>query len=191
MQYKTRNRRETAVDSRTVRAGVIAPSGFLAEWSETTEDMTGGTGAQMIDLFAFWNRPAYPNRRLRFESRPGVYFEKLNLTKAQPGDAEPWTLGFRFEVEGELDLIKRRVFNWSVFANGRFGGGWGRTKMNGVTVASTSFGYGWEVGTRAQLARWVISASWFDRTTELGGAERVHGVAYGVEGAMLLVGWRW
>ena len=189
--YKKGGSRNESVESRTFRAVVVAPGGFLAEWSATTESMSGGTKAEMLDLFSFYNAPAWPNRRLRFETRPGFYFEKLNLVGAQQGDAEPWTLGFRVDLEGEVDIIKRNWVNFSLFATGRLQAGWGRTKVSGTTVASNAWGYGWEAGLRGQIARWTLTASWFDRNTELGGSDLVRGTEYGFEGAMLMVGLRW
>ena len=145
LSYKTSgtgapNRKEK-VDANLYRAGYVGPAGFTIDWMRTTEDMTGGTSADAFDIFGFAARPLWPNRRLRFLTRPGGYWEKINLKGARNGDLEGWTLGFRFDVEGELDVIKRRRFNLSLFASGRIGGGWGNYKQTGIgSGRGTSWG---------------------------------------------------
>lgn len=189
--YANRAGRDERVDAVTYRAGFIAPTGLLVDWTSTTEDMAGGTSADWFDLFFFYNRPLWPNRRLRFEPRPGVYYDRLNMRGAVPGDTKPWTLGFRFDLEAEVDVVKLRTFNLSLFANGRLGGGWGRTRVGDARVGSTSWTSGWEAGVRVQYARIVGSLGWMDRRTELDGDPLVNGADYGFEGPVLLFGMRW
>ncbi len=194
-KYKTSGRggpgRRETTNANLYRVAYMAPMGAMIDFMHTTEDMSGGTSADDFDIWVFANRPLWPNKRLRFQSRPGGYFQKLNLKQAQPGDFEPWTLGFRFELEGEVDIVKAYRFNLSAYASGRIGGGWGRTKVNGVEDGTTSWGYGWEAGVRAQYQRWFLAASWIDKTTQMGGSSLYSEGEYGFAGGMLSVGLRW
>lgn len=195
LSYKTSGpgatNRNEKVDANLYRVGFVGPAGFMIDWLGTTEDMTGGTSADVFDIFGFANRPLWPNRRLRFQGRPGGYWEKLNLKDSRNGDLEGWTLGLRFEAEGEVDIIKARRFNLSAYASGRIGGGWGEYSRTGTgSSRGTSWGYGWEAGARVQFYRFFGSVSWIDRTTELepdfnGGAE------YGFAGGVIALGLRW
>ena len=133
----------------------------------------------------------YIDNRLRFATRPGGYWEKLNLKGARNGDLEGWTLGLRIEVEGEVDVIKARRFNLSLFASGRLGGGWGSYKLTGTgSERGTSWGYGWEAGARVQAYRFFGSLSWMDRTTMLD-PNNSGSADYGFEGGVIAVGLRW
>jgi len=195
LSYKTSGtgapNRNERVDANLYRVGFTGPAGFMIDWMRSTEDMTSGTSADAFDIFGFVNRPMWPNRRLRFQGRPGGYWEKFNLKGARNGDLEGWTLGFRFEGEAEVDVVKARRFNFSLFANGRLGGGWGDYKRTGTgSQRGTSWGYGWEAGARIQAYRFFASLSWIDRSTTLdpnasGSAE------YGFEGGVLAIGLRW
>ncbi|MHC4407529.1 MAG: hypothetical protein ACYS0E_07155 [Planctomycetota bacterium] len=190
-RYSNNTRGNEDVDAITYRAGFIGPASLVFDYTDTTQDMSGGTSAETFDLFFFHNRPLWPNRRVRFQSRPGVYYDRLNMRGAQSGDTKPWTFGFRFELEGEVDVIKLRTFNLSLFASGRVGGGWGRTTVDNVRLRSTSWGWGWEAGLRAQYARIVGSLSWIDRQTELSGDRSIDGAEYGTSGPVLMFGMRW
>jgi len=195
LNYKTRGtgatNRNERVDANLYRAGFIGPAGFMLDWLGSTEDMSGGTSADAFDLFGFANRPMWPNKRLRFEGRPGGYWEKLNLKGAQNGDLEGWTLGFRMEAEAEVDVVKARRFNLSLFANGRLGGGWGNYKRTGFSSErGTSWGYGWEAGVRVQAYRFFGSLSWMDRNTTID-PHNTGTAEYGFEGATFALGLRW
>ncbi|MHC4938699.1 MAG: hypothetical protein ACYTHK_06995 [Planctomycetota bacterium] len=190
-RYSNRARGNEDADAITYRGGFIGPASFLFDYTDTSDDLSGGTSAYTFDGFFFHNRPLWPNRRLRFQSRPGVFYDRLNMRNAQAGDTKPWAFGFRFELEGEVDVVKLRTFNLSVFANGRVGYGWGRTTVDDVRVDSTSWGWGWEAGVRAQYARIVGSVSYLDRQTELSGDSRINGVEYGHSGPVLMFGMRW
>ena len=195
MDYRTEGTRaqprRESVDANLYRAGFVGPAGFMLDWLGTTEDMSGGTSAEWVDFFAFSNRPLWPNRRLRIQSRPGGYWEYINLKSAESGDIEGWTLGFRFEAEAEVDVVKARRFNLSLFGSGRLGGGWGDYKSKGSgSSRGTSWGYGWQAGVRVQAYRYYGSLSWIDRTTTLdpdssGSAE------YGFSGGVIALGLRW
>jgi len=189
--YSDRAGRNETVDALTARAGFVGPASLLVDWTQTTQDMSGGTSAETFDMFFFGNRPLWPNRRLRFEARPGVYYDRMNMRGARPTDAKPWSMGFRFELEGEVDVIKRPRFNLSVYGSGRVGYGWGRTTMGDTRVDSASFGTGWEAGVRVQYAHVVGSLAWTDRETELQGDRLVDGTEYGFEGPVLTFGMRW
>ena len=190
-RYANGSARDERVDAVTYRAGFVGPASLLFDWTDTTGDMAGGTSAETYDLFFFHNRPLWPNRRLRFESRPGVFYDRLNMRGAGPADAKPWAIGFRFELGAEVDVVKLRTFNLSVFGSGRYSYGWGRTTIADTRVDSTSSGWGWAAGVRAQYARIVADLAWIDRETGLGGDRLVDAVEYGVEGAVLTIGMRW
>lgn len=194
-EFSYRNRARGGTDegnANLYRFGFIGPASLLVDWMSSTDPLgETETKADWLDIYFFGNRPLWPNRRLRFNARPGIYFDKLNLKKAQSGDAEPWTLGFRFELEAEVDVIKAKQFNLSLFGNGRVGGGWGRTKVSGNEVSSNSWGYGYEAGLRAQFRRFVGSISWLDRRTQLGGDPLIEDTEYRFQGATLMFGLRW
>jgi hypothetical protein len=184
------NRREK-VDANLYRLGYYGPGGLMADWMGTTEDMTGGTSASLFDLYGFADQPMWPNRRLRFQNRPGGYWQYLNLKKSERGDLEGWTLGFRYELEAEVDVIKAYRWNLSVYGSGRIGGGWGQYNTTGTgSDPGTAWGYGWEAGVRVQVSRFFGSLAWIDRTTTVepdnsGSAE------YGFSGGVLALGLRW
>ena len=190
-RYSDRAGRDEEVDAITYRGGAIGPTGFTIDATSTTEDMTGGTSAYTFDVFFFGNRILMPDPRVRSYIRPGVYYDRLNMKDALPTDAKPWTIGFRAEGEVEFDAIKAKTFNLSLFANGRIGGGWGRTTLGDDTVSSNSWGWGVEGGVRAQFHRFTASLSWMDRQTNLGGGSGLSGTEYGFRGATLLIGVRW
>jgi hypothetical protein len=189
--YRDSSGRNEEVDAATYRAGFVGPASLLFDWTDTTEDLSGGTSAETYDLFFFHNRPLWPNRRLRFESRPGVYYDRMNMRGARATDRKPWSIGFRFELEGEVDVVKLRTFNLSVYGSGRAGYGWGRTTTSGTRVDSSSLSLGWEAGIRVQYARIVGSLAWTDREIELQGDRLVDGTEYGFRGPVLTFGMRW
>ena len=194
-RYKTNGsggpgRRDKA-NANLYRLAYLGATGAMIDWMRTSDSLEGGTTADDFDIWFFANRPMWPNRRLRFMSRPGGYFQKLNLKKAQAGDFEPWTLGFRFELEAEVDIVKARRFNLSAYGSGRIGGGWGQTKVNGKQDNTTSWGYGWEAGVRAQFHRWWAGVAWLDRTTQMGASSLYDEGEYGFAGGLISVGLRW
>ena len=121
---------------------------------DTRSELRGTTSADSFDGFVYANLPLWPNRRLRFVSRPGAYYNDINLKNAVVGDVEPRTWGFRYELEGEFDIIKKPRLILSVYAAGRFEWGYGDAKTGtGGEEHVDGYGWGWETGVRLQFRR--------------------------------------
>jgi hypothetical protein len=189
-QGTSANRRET-VQAPLYRFTARGRGSLDIEYMGRTDSMTAGTQAEAFQIFGFTDLPLWPNKRLRFQSRPGAFFQKVNLIKAQTGDVEPWLWGFRYELEGEVDLIKQPRFIVSLYASGRIGYGWGEAKVSGVGENARGWDWGWEAGVRAQLSRFFVSLGWLDRNLNVDGSYRFSSAEYRYQGAALMLGARW
>ncbi|MHC4933607.1 MAG: hypothetical protein ACYTGV_15615, partial [Planctomycetota bacterium] len=185
----TANRNER-VDAQLYRFGYLGRSGLMIDWLKS-EEMTGGTTAEAFDAFGFGNFPLWPNNRLRFMSRPGLYYNNINLKSTLPNDVEPWSWGLRYELETEVDVIKQPKFILSLFGSGRIGFGWGDAKMGGVKQGINATDWGYEAGVRAHWSRGYLALSWIDRTMEVDGGFGFSTAEYRYEGLNLSLGLRW
>ena len=185
----TTSNRTVKTDARLYRVGYIGPAGFMIDWMDSST-YGGGSSTNTLDFYGFLNRPVWPNRRLRFNFRPGAYYKRTNIKNGLVSDVEPRTWGFRFEGEAEVDVIKAERFVFSVFGNGRVGWGWGYAHAGGTTENVTEFGWGWEAGLRATLHNWYAAVSWIEREDEIAGNFRFVDAVYGFEGANISFGFR-
>jgi len=191
--YRTRGTssdRNVVTDATLYRIGYLGRVGFMADWLRS-DTYGGGSSTDTVDLFGFFNQPLWPNRRLRFHSRPGFYYKRTNIQNGTSGDVEPRTWGFRFEGEMEVDIIKRPKFVLSIFGNGRVGWGWGYAHVSGGTTDVREFEFGWEAGIRAHLSNFFAAVSYIERTDEIDGYARFRSAEYGVNGVNLSFGLRW
>ena len=192
--YETRGtaaNRDEKVEAQVYRLGYIGRTGIMIDWMSESDPMAGDTTAEAIDIFGFGNLPLWANPRLRFQSRPGLFYNKVNLKKAQATDVEPWSWGFLYELEGEVDVIKRPPFAWTVFGSGRFGLGWGKADIGPVRESVRSRPRGWEAGTRFHLGGWMLVLSWIDREIRYDDALTFSRAEYGYRGANISIGMRW
>jgi len=193
-QYRTAgtvNPRDENVNARLFRFSYQGWGGMTVDLLDTDNDMEDGTSAEGIDAFAFSNLPLWPNWRWRFFSRPGVFFNKINLKNARNGDVEPWSWGFRWELETEVDIIKNKHVIVSAFGLGRVGWGWGEAKTLGFTEGINSFPYGWEAGLRVHWNRLFAALSYVDRIQEIRNSGLFQDADYGFEGVNFSLGIRW
>jgi hypothetical protein len=182
--------RDDRTDARLHRFGFLDCGGIMLDFVES-DGLSGGTEAEAFDIFTFGNLPLWPNKRLRFMSRPGAYFNKINLVGTRMGDVEPWSWGLRYELEAEVDLVKKPKFIVSLYASGRIRYGWGRAKITGVTEDINALGWGYEAGAPAHLHNWMVALSWIDRTMDVDSSFSARGAEYRFEGASLTIGTRW
>lgn len=184
------NRNET-VDASMFRLAAAAgrQAGLELSWWDS-DAFTGGLKYEVFDMFGHGQVPMWPNRRLRFLGRGGLYYNNTNAKNAGPTDVEGWSWGFRLDVEGEVDVIKGPVTVVSVFANGRFGFGWGDAKTGGLSESITASDWGWEAGARLHWGQFFLAVSWIERTTEWEGSFRFDEARYGMAGAQLTFGLR-
>lgn len=168
------------------RFGVIGPSGLLVDLV-SGDDFGNGVQAESIDIFVFGSLPLWPNRRTRLMQRPGAYYGNLNLKGADAASSEPWSVGLRYDLEAEIDLVKRPRFVVSLFGSGRIGYGWGESRLESINA----LGWGYEAGVRAQMGRFFGSLGWIDYRTEYEGDRRSSSQEYRFEGLSLVLGLRW
>lgn len=193
-RYKTKgtgNDRDEDVNAQLYRVAFINGGGLIAELVKSDGDMEGGTSADALDLFLLGDAPLWPNNRMRFQSRFGGFYSQVNLKKSDPLDVEPWIWGFRYELEGEVDIIKRKKFVISAFGNGRYALGWGKAKFAGEKQSVRSTPHGWGAGMRLHLARFMVSMTWIDRTMKIDDGVGFSSAEYGFEGISLDLGFRW
>jgi len=183
------DRRETE-DASYYRFEFAGRTGISIDWIDT-ERFDGGMRAEAFDGWIYGNLPLWPNPRLRFASRFGPYYDRVDLKQALPTDVEPWNWGFRYELEAEVDVIKGRRLIWTLFASGRAGYGWGDAKVGGSSESITATSWGYEAGTRLNLGHLMVGASWIDRTSDVDGRSRFADARYRFEGAAVSVGLRW
>ena len=187
----TANPRDDTARANIYRFSYRGRGGLDVDLFDTVESFQDGTSARGIDAFSYMNLPLWPNNRLRLMSRPGGFFYAMNLKGTRPGDVEPWSLGLRYELEAEVDVIKTQAFLLSLFAAGNIGWGWGNAKTQGTKVNITMFPFGWEAGLRAHLHRWYFALTWIDQTTEIEDFGLFNRAEYRYQGGTLMLGFRW
>jgi len=178
-------------NARLYRLAYLGRAGFMFDWLKSDGDLAGNTKAEGYDLFGFANLPLWPNERLRFTSRPGLYFNQINLKNAGPADVEPWTFGLRYELEAGVDVIKKPQVVFSLYASGRFAWGTGEAKVGNSYESVDALLWGWEAGARVHYRRFFLGLSWVDRHNEVNGLYRFRDADYRYEGANLSFGLRW
>lgn len=178
-------------DMRLYRLLMESYGGAELSWLSTDADLNGNTKAEAFDWFAYAGYSNYPNKRLRFMPRLGMFFNRYNLKNARAADVEPWSWGFRSEVEGEFAVVQTDKVAVTLFANGRVGWGWGDAKVSGIEESTDYFGYGWEGGLRLNASHFYFALSWVDREDEYRGSFRFYEATYGSQGATFAFGLRW
>ncbi|MHC4957932.1 MAG: hypothetical protein ACYTGN_06110 [Planctomycetota bacterium] len=165
-------------------------TGLELNWFESASDLGAGTSAEGLDFFWHGHIPLYPNNRMRFVSKPGFYYMNYNLKNSLPSDVEPWSWGFRYELEGEVDIYKLPTGPiWTVYANGRFGFGWGEARIFDSRRSGRNRDWGWEAGTRFHFGQFFGALSWIDRTSDFEGSS--FDSRYRFEGLNVSLGLRW
>jgi hypothetical protein len=178
-------------NARLYRLAYLGRAGFMFDWLKSDGDLAGNLQAEGYDLFGFANLPLWPNDRLRFTSRPGLYYNQINLKNAGPTDVEPWTFGLRYELEAGVDVIKKPQFVFSLYASGRFAWGTGEAKIGNSRESVDALLWGWEAGGRVHYRRFFLGLSWIDRRNEVNGIFRFRDADYRYEGVNLSFGLRW
>jgi len=196
LRYSTKgtaNNRDEDVTANLARIAFAQgrAGGLILEGYGSDEDFTGNTSLTSFDLFGHSQIPLWPNKRLRFTNRPGLYYNNINLKNTGPTDVEGWSWGFRYELEAEVDIIKKPTVVGSIFANGRYGFGWGDASVGGLRESASATDYGWEVGGRVHWGRLFMTVSWVDRTNRLDGTFRFTEARYRFQGATFGIGLRW
>jgi hypothetical protein len=178
-------------DARLYRVAYLGRAGFMFDWLQSDGDLAGNAKLEGYDLFGFANLPLWPNDRLRFTARPGLYYNRINLKNAGPADVEPWTFGLRYELEAGVDVVKKPQVVFSLYASGRFGWGTGEATVGTSRESVDAFLWGWEAGARLHYRRFFLGLSWIDRNNEVNGFYRFVEADYRYEGANLSFGLRW
>lgn len=178
-------------NARLYRLAYLGRGGFMFDWLKSDGDLAGNATLQGYDLFGFANLPLWPNERLRFTSRPGLYYNRINLKNAGPTDVEPWTFGLRYELEAGVDVVKKPQFVFSLYASGRLAWGTGEARIGPSYESVDAWLWGWEAGARVHYRRFFLGLSWIDRRNEVNGIFRFRDADYRYEGANLSFGLRW
>ena len=175
---------------------------FLAEYFGGIEINVGktdqfgdgsGRSAEVFDLFLYAGYPNQPAPSVRFRPRFGFFYNEQNLKGLSPGNGgvEPYSWGLRLEVEGEVDIIKKKDFMLSVFASGRFGYGWGRSQVFGFgSESSYNLSWGFQVGIRLNINRFYVAVSWISREDSYKASVLYNRATYALEGVTFSFGIR-
>ena len=194
-KYTTRgvpNPRDEAPDARLYRFVSQSWGGVDLTWMDSSSDMENNTRVQAFDFYSYANFMTPVQDFLRVYSRPGFYYNNINLKDARVGDVEPWTAGARVEGELEADLYKGKWAILSGYGSARFGGGWGSASVVGFGRDATwAWDWGYELGLRLQGGRVMFALSWLDRTNDFNGIDGYDNATYRFRGGNLSVGVRW
>ena len=153
-----------------------------------------GRSAESFDLFLYAGYPNQPSPSIRFRPRFGFFYNEQNLkglSLANGGGVEPYSWGMRLEVEGEVDIIKKKEFMFSIFASGRFGYGWGRSQVFGFgSESSTNTSWGWQIGIRLNINRFYVAVSYISREDSYKASVLYSRATYAIEGVTFSFGVR-
>ncbi|MHC4957931.1 MAG: hypothetical protein ACYTGN_06105 [Planctomycetota bacterium] len=194
LSYKTQGTaldKDTSADNSWYRLQSEYFGGVEFVWSSSDKELTPvGTSAQSYDLFWYGGYPNQVHPNLRFRPRVGFFWNYWNIKDATLGDVEPWSLGFRVDVEAEWEWIKTPDFHMSVFASGRIGFGWGDAQVGNGRHSAQYLGWGYEAGLRITAGNFYAAVSWLDRADQYDSGSaaysdadfRTEGVIFGIGG---------
>jgi len=167
-----------------------AKVGVNLEWMETSSSFLGSQ-AEGFEAFLYGIVHYRPVYFTRFALKPGIAYDKLNVTRSGPNDVEPWSIGPRADLEGEIDLYKTDVVAISYFLNGGFGIGWGEARVGDDREGIVKYGWRAESGVRFNLYRFHVALSYLRRGSDIDQVNLVEDASYGFEGGSLTIGARW